>query len=299
MTNLSDIGRRTAADLAARYGISEDAVVTLARALAQGGGSQAQFSHPDLGGMGQWSLGGMTMISDMFNNQLKATVDGLCSELSGHVRQGDFFASAPAAPRGYQSQQQSSGGYGATSYLVSGGADWPAELGAPSSVGSQNDLRYAVFPQTRRLAIAHGGKTTVYDTGDHSIGGVSQQQSGDQSVTFTSQHGLVRVADLPVVTPEATATMEPAASPAPEPSPVEAGQTSPDPMPAPEPVVQCPTPASTAETPPRPAPSAARSGGGDADAIFATLERLADLHKKGVLTDAEFDAKKAELLARL
>ena len=76
---------------------------------------------------------------------------------------------------------------------------WPAELGSPASVGAQNELRYAFFPATRRLAIARGGQATVYDTGDHRIGGFSQQQSGDQSLTFTSQHGLVRVADLPVV----------------------------------------------------------------------------------------------------
>jgi hypothetical protein len=37
---------------------------------------------------------------------------------------------------------------------------------------------------------------TIYDTADHEIGGVSQQQSGDASLTFVSQRGLVRVADL-------------------------------------------------------------------------------------------------------
>ena len=33
--------------------------------------------------------------------------------------------------------------------------------------------------------------------------------------------------------------------------------------------------------------------------IFAKIERLADLRKKEILTQAEFDAKKAELLARI
>jgi hypothetical protein len=33
--------------------------------------------------------------------------------------------------------------------------------------------------------------------------------------------------------------------------------------------------------------------------IFATIERLAALKAKGILTDAEFSAKKTELLARL
>jgi hypothetical protein len=35
------------------------------------------------------------------------------------------------------------------------------------------------------------------------------------------------------------------------------------------------------------------------DDVFAALERLADLHKKGVLSVEEFAAKKAELLARI
>jgi hypothetical protein len=53
-----------------------------------------------------------------------------------------------------------------------------------------------VFPDTRRLVINDQGKITVYDTGDHRIFGVAQAQSGDQTLSFTSQDGLVRVADL-------------------------------------------------------------------------------------------------------
>ena len=33
--------------------------------------------------------------------------------------------------------------------------------------------------------------------------------------------------------------------------------------------------------------------------IFTKIERLAELHKKGILSSEEFAAKKAELLARL
>ena len=35
------------------------------------------------------------------------------------------------------------------------------------------------------------------------------------------------------------------------------------------------------------------------DAIFAAIERLAELHKKDILSDEEFVAKKRELLSRL
>lgn len=35
------------------------------------------------------------------------------------------------------------------------------------------------------------------------------------------------------------------------------------------------------------------------DDIFSLIEKLADLHKKGVLTDSEYESKKGELLSRL
>jgi hypothetical protein len=36
----------------------------------------------------------------------------------------------------------------------------------------------------------------VYDTGDHRIGGVSQQQGATQTLSFSSQLGTVRLEDL-------------------------------------------------------------------------------------------------------
>ena len=73
---------------------------------------------------------------------------------------------------------------------------WPADLGQPSSSGSQNDMRYAFFPNERRLLIEQDGKLTTYDTGDHRISGVSQQDSQGQRLAFTSQDGLVRLDGL-------------------------------------------------------------------------------------------------------
>ena len=74
---------------------------------------------------------------------------------------------------------------------------WPADLGVPSSAGGQNDARYAVFPSTRRLAIQINGATRVFDTGEHQIGGVQQQQGGGYgTVSFTSQLGTFDVSSL-------------------------------------------------------------------------------------------------------
>jgi hypothetical protein len=73
---------------------------------------------------------------------------------------------------------------------------WPDELGAPASSGGQNDMRYAFFPEKRRLLVEQGGKKTVYDSGDHQISGVSQQSGQTTSLVFTSQSGPVALDTL-------------------------------------------------------------------------------------------------------
>jgi hypothetical protein len=171
--------------LAIRHSVSADAVRTVLRALRSGGGGMAQFSHADFGGMSQWSPG-MTMVGDMFNNVLKSKLDAICTELASHL--------ANAGSR----RDNDDGRDGDVSYRAAAPGDqwWPAGLGTPSSVGAQNALRYAVFPENRRLAIQDGPQITMYDTGDHKIFGVAQAQSRDQTLTFTSQTGLVRVSEL-------------------------------------------------------------------------------------------------------
>ena len=76
---------------------------------------------------------------------------------------------------------------------------WPEGLGEhPNSAGGQNETRYAFFGETQRLAVdLGGGDIQVYDTADHRISGVQQQQDGSgRKVTFTSQHGEVALDKL-------------------------------------------------------------------------------------------------------
>ena len=47
------------------------------------------------------------------------------------------------------------------------------------------------------------------------------------------------------------------------------------------------------------ASAAAAPAGVRPDEVMATLEKLGDLKSKGILTQEEFDAKKAELLKKL
>jgi hypothetical protein len=253
MQPLTDTAWNELSNIAQRYGVSTDAARTLLDALWRGNGTMAQFSHPELGGYGQWMRGGMTMVGDMFNNGLKATVDNLCNDLNRLLERGNPYVQ--------QAQSQSQG---------FGGSWWPSELGSPNSSGGQNNIRYAYFSGSRRLAIEENGVVTVYDTLEHQIGGVSQQQSGGHSLTFSSQYGNVDLSQLPIVSgnrphaPQQPAPQQPSYSP----------------------------------QQPSSSPSVNASGENEAD-IFAKIEKLAALRQKGVLSDDEFNAKKAELLARI
>lgn len=222
--------------------------------------------------------GGMTMVGDMFNNSLKAKVDGLCFELSNLLAQQPFkpmpmSTQSQSSGQAQGGQQQSQGGgfgnYGSNSNAPvslfipgSSGNWWPNDLGSPSSSGSQNNVRYAYFPSSRRLAVDINGQVSVYDTLDHQIGGVSQQQGYGASVIFTSQYGTVDVLNLPLIS--GAGTLQKVA-----------------------PVV-----------PQTIAPQFSENTAQEAD-IFAKIEKLADLKQKGILSENEFSAKKAELLSRL
>jgi putative oligomerization/nucleic acid binding protein len=283
MGQLTSEGQQQVTALAQRYGVSMEAVSTLLQALVHGHGTMAQFDHPELGGRGQWMPGGMVMVGDMFNQALKATVDGLCTELAALLAAFPLVLAAPArspmASWAIPHQQQGSGratagtqapaagSWGSASRAGEAGVWWPAELGMPAASGTQNAMRYAYFPAQRRLAIATHEHIWLYDTLDHQVSGVSQQQGPGSTVTFTSQHGVLEVTSLPLMASSGVGSSD-------------AG--------------------SSASTPPAAArPPEFDMAAGQATDIVATLERLAELRDKGILSEEEFAAKKAELLRRL
>lgn len=298
MRQLSPAGQQAVNDIAQRHGFGADAVASMLDAVISGNGTMAQFEHPEFGGSGQWMQGGMIMLSDMFNNYLKGRIDSLCNELSnlvasqpGLIQTGSFQSQSQSGSGPGSFQQQGSGGmignFGASSLFVppepgQGAFWWPAELGQPSSTGAQNNVRYAWFSGPRRLAIDVNGKVTVYDTLDHNIGGFSQQQSYGGTLSFTSQYGLIDIAALPVVSIDGVAPPPPAAAPV----------FASEPLPVPGPTPAAPVLPTAPVFEAAPAPAAEQD-------IFAMIEKLAALKAKGILTDEEFAAKKAELLARL
>ena len=278
MQQLTLQGLQKITELAQRHSVSPDAVMTLLHALVKGNGTMAQFEHGELGGKGQWMRGGMTMVGDMFNHALKAKVDGLCADLSVLLAAQPFqpvSSSHQEQSHGGQQQQQGASGpldrsvaHSPVSLFVPPAAGghasewWPADLGTPTTAGAQNAVRYAYFPGPRRLAVEVSGRVTLYDTRDHQISGVSQQQGRGSSLTFTSQHGVIALDTLPVVSSGL--------------------QERPGDVPPPQQLPAAPPARASLETD-----------------IIATIERLAELKQKGILSDEEFAAKKADLLSRL
>ena len=260
MQKLTTEGQNIVNDLSNRYNLSQDAIICMIGAVNNGGGSMAQFNCPELGGGGQWMRGGMTMVGDMFNYGLKNTVDNLCNDISNALASTIIF---PIAPKGTRESNQW----------------WPGELGNPFSSGAQNNTRYAIFPN--RLAVDKNGEVTVYDTLDNNISGISQQQGGNNSLTFSSQYGTILVSSLPVISGNNTVINAPKNNFV---EPIKNNFT--------EPVVQENIQANINN----PVNSVTNESSKD---IIALIEQLGSLHSSGILTDNEFNTKKAELLSRL
>lgn len=110
-------------------------------------------------------------------------------------------------------------------------------------------------------------------TGEQAV----QQQGGPfGSLSFSSQFGTFTVDSLPLLSPAPATSMH----------------------------VQMQAPLATPQAPiyqaPPSNPLSSNQGSPQSQAdVFSALERLGQLHQSGILSDEEFRAKKAELLARL
>ncbi|WP_426292870.1 SHOCT domain-containing protein [Dyadobacter endophyticus] len=262
MKELTQEGRRKVDGIAGQYNLLPETVESLLKAVVQGNGTMAQFNIAELGGQGQWMKGGMTMVGDMFNSGLRATVDKLCNELAALVATNILFEEKEAihGPNGSSAANDIAG---ASQKQVS--TSWPTVFGTPTSTGSQNNFRYAYFEAVHRLVIEENGKRTIYDTKHHQISGISQQQGSRSSYRFTSKDGPVDLESLQIVS--------------------DPGKPS---QPTPEIAYDV---TATADL---------RSGDqSPQDIIISTIGKLNVLLEKGQITEEEFKAKKEELLARL
>ena len=284
MQNLTPVGQQIVSDLSQRYNLSQDAVVHMLNAVNNGAGTMAQFNCPELGGGGQWMAGGMTMVGDMFNYSLKNTVNNLCAELANALANNTIYAPLPAGSCNSRNW-------------------WPPELGQPSSSGGQNNSRYALFPN--RLAVEVNGVLSVYDTLDHQIGGVSQQQGSNDSLVFNSQYGTISVANLPLVSGSGmSANNQNFMQPEPQNNAMQnngmqstqnqssqfQSQSPQQQEPSFQPPIDPPAPPSQQSQAPM------SNQGGD---VFQLIEKLANLRDIGAITEDEYQNKKNDLLSRI
>ena len=285
MPQLSPAGQQLVQDLSQRHGVSTDAVTHMLIAVSNGNGTMAQFSHPEFGGSGQWMQGGMTMVSDLFNYQLKSRVNNICSDIANQLANHQLVPFSGSfqsqSQNGVSSQTQAAGAMGSANSLFVPDPEsnwWPSHLGSPNALGSQNNVRYAYFANISRLAVKTGSDVWVYDTLNHQIGGFSQQQGGGSSITFTSQFGTVSLSSLPVVIRNGVTQSQP------------------------QPMNNSWNSSSNASDTPMSAPTtnfSSSSNSQNGENVIDTLERLGSLLQKGYITADEFATKKADLLSRL
>ena len=279
MRQLSPVGQQAIADLAQRHGFSTEATISMLDSVINGNGSMAQFSHPEFSGSGQWMRGGMIMVSDMFNNYLKGRIDGLCNDLS------TLIANQPDLVRSGSFQSQSQGGhyqetvhapYFGNSQQQSGdGPSGPVSLFVPPPQGSSGNWWPAEIGWPNSTGAQNNTRYAYFQQARRLAieinGTITVYDTLDHQITGFSQQqsyggSLIFSSQYGLVS---IATL-----------PIVSVINLPQPMPHAAPV-------ST------PAP-----GGRESD-IFATIDKLADLYSRGILTDEEFAAKKAELLSRL
>ena len=225
--------------------------------------------------MGQWSQGGMIMVGDMFNHGLKAQVDGLCSELANALR-GQSLLVAPVSSQSQKSGRVQPVRAGWLVVLVAGGTR-PAEL----------DRR-----AERRALCVLSGYASACDRARRPAHGLRHRRPPDRRRLPAA--GVRRLSHLhePV---RAGARGRPADRSTAESNALDAPGAVVAPVAPPEPLAGVSRPMA----PPEPSPAPAAPVTSSADDLFDKIERLAALRAKGILTEEEFAAKKAELLARL
>ena len=258
-------GEKIAGNLAQRHGFSVGAVTHMMYAVLNGNGSMAQFAHSEFGGSGQWMRGGMLMLGDMFNHGLKSRVDALCYEISG------ILANQPGLLSSGSFQSQSQGG-NARQTQAAGAPQGQSSLFLPDPASNW-------WPQDLGVPNATGSQNSVryaYFCGARRL---AVQTGSDVWVYDTLDHQIGGFSQqqgsggsILFTSQHGTVVLSTL--------PVVSRNGQPFQKP----------PFSGSGTP---------TGSSQSSDILATLERLGALEMQGVLSDAEFNAKKAELLNRL
>ena len=256
--------------LAQRYQFSSEAVLSLLQAIRNGNGTMAQFNHPEFGGSGQWMQNSMIMTADMFNHGLKHRIANLCEELAV------LCASQPnfSANVSFQAQQQTYSPHPDNQQQQNSFKTIPmASLFVP--LGDFGHWWPDNLPSPNSTGSQNNAKY-AYFAGVRRLaievsGQVTLYDTLDHQITGFSQQ-QARDGTITFTSQHGTVAVNSLPIVAPDnlsvQSAIEVNTVN-------KPVIHQ-----------------------EAD-IFLALEKLADLKSKGILTESEYSAKKAELLARL
>lgn len=256
--------------LAQRYQFSSEAVLSLLQAIRNGNGTMAQFNHPEFGGSGQWMQNGMIMTADMFNHALKNKIANLCEELAALcVSQPNFSANVS-----FHTQQQIYSPHPDSQQQQNSFKTMPmASLFVP-----QDDFGQW-WPDSLPTPNSTGSQNNAKYAYFAGVRRLAIEVSGQVTLYDTLDHQISGFSQQQARDGSITFTSQHGAV-ALNSLPIVAQDNL---------SVQSAIEVNTVNKP---------AINQEAD-IFSAIEKLADLKNKGILTENEYSAKKAELLARL
>ncbi len=173
------------AEVGQKYGFSLDAMQALGAALLQGGLKRARFNHPELGGIGLWSYGEVT-IGDMSDEDTRVRIwqatDALLPALEKvHVPED--------VRRATQDQTLIMPWWG------------DIKLGTPAVQGVLETLTYGYFLECHRAIVRKGEDITHYNAAGLAVTdiGVIYGERGVPIVALKLVDGMIPVNELPII----------------------------------------------------------------------------------------------------
>jgi hypothetical protein len=191
-------------NLAKKYGLPVEIVNQLAHEMQKTRGESIRFDIEYLGGKGRWKLNQSASVGNGFDAELNNFITDLCSDLSDQIRantvddnqdDGDDEPTIPSRPRSKSALDDT---IGIAPLSLKPNVWWPEDFGdEPDIMGHIGELRYAYFPQRRRLVLRQGLRNRIFDTASfdiHEI--VSGNESGFFNLIVLTNHGEFLLADF-------------------------------------------------------------------------------------------------------
>jgi hypothetical protein len=190
--------------LAKKYGLPSEIVQQLAYEMQKNRGEAVRFDIEYLGGKGRWKLNQSASVGNGFDVELNNFITDLCSDLSDHIRadaanvdddDDDEAPTIPSRPRGNSALDDT---IGIPPLSLKPNVWWPEDFGdEPDMTGHVGEIRYAYFPQRRRLVLRQGLRNRIFDTANFDVQEIAVgTESGFFNLVVLTSHGDFRLGDF-------------------------------------------------------------------------------------------------------